>query len=619
MIFKASIRIITMMLLCLVHTTTHAEGKARYEKHVVKLPTGEREFYIYIPASIPKDRKAPAVITFHGFKSDANGMRWLINSDKIADKYGFIMVYPNAINKSWNVGRGSGTIPSKVDDISYASALVDVIKARFPVDPQRVYAMGFSNGAQMVAAMACRVSGKLAAGGMVAHSMNIQPCEPNHKLPIAMIHGAKDPYARFDGGGQGNIASWKESLSFFRQVHEIGGEGKTILDKPTARCRNWAKDDKKPLVVGCVALDGGHNWPGGLDFEVKRFGKVNREINATDFLFSFFSKHQGKPAPRDKSKKIAMKFPPEPGKKAAGKDKKKTASNQDGNKQVAAKPANGKKAQSAASTKAKSGPELQWREQKDGKETYKFAFYSPQVLPTDATTRIVAVLGPQAVGPDGLARIFSVDEYASPWRAVHVFLPLDPWKKPGRDAGRVVKAMERVAAELNLIAPEMSVVAWSDGGRIAEEMYCSQTVDLTSMVLVGYGWRQPECDTPITLPVMLVHSKEDKRHPYRGDEKKKVQPFKALVKRFQNRLGGGFTRKSIKAGKDHRCDRYLDLMKTTELSVCTVDWGGNTVPGTKFKFPKEFGNVMGSLKIVPLTYAFLGRHRYHGFTTVHQR
>lgn len=606
-------RAISLLIMCVACSTVSAADKARYEKHVVKLPTGEREFYIYIPATIPKDKKAPAVITFHGFKSDANGMRWLINSDKIADKYGYIMVYPNAINKSWNVGRGSGSVPSKVDDISFASALVDVIKARFPIDPQRIYAMGFSNGAQMVSAMACRVSGKIAAGGMVAHTMNIQPCEPNHSLPIAMIHGAKDPYAKFDGGGVGNIASWKESLSFFRQVHEVSGEGKLSLEKPTARCRDWSADGKKPLVVGCVALDGGHNWPGGLDFEVKRFGKVNREINATDYLFSFFAKHQGKPKPRDKSKKIVMKFPDKPGKKAeqktAAKDKKQPP------KQAEKK----QQAKAAAAPASKSGPKLEWREKADGEKKYKFAFHKPPILPSDTTTRIVAVLGPQAVSPDQLAGILGVDQYAAPWRTVHVFFPFDPWKKPDRDANRVIKAMESVAAELKLDAPQMSVLAWSDGGRIAEDMYCTQNIDLTSMAIIGYGWRQPACETPIILPMMLVQSKEDKRHPYKGNKEKNVQPFKSVVSRLQEGLGGGFVRESLKAGKDHRCDRYLDRHNTTEVTVCIVDWGGNTIPGVKAKFPKEFGNVMGSLQVVPMIYAFLGRHRYHGFTTVHQR
>jgi|GEM_PF-2650550 len=613
--FFTIVRLSIMMMMFAACSAAYAADKAKYEKHVVKLPTGEREFYIYIPATITKDKKAPAVITFHGFKSDANGMRWLINSDKIADKFGYIMVYPNAVNKSWNVGRGSGSTPSKVDDISYASALVDVIKARFPVDPERIYAMGFSNGAQMVAAMACRMAGKISAGGMVAHTMNIQPCEPSHKLPIALIHGAKDPYAKFDGGGQGNIASWKESLSFFRKVHELSGEGKVSFEKPTARCRDWSRDAKKPMVVGCVALDGGHNWPGGLDFEVKRFGKVNREINATEYLFSFFNKHSSKPQERDKSKKIAMKFPA----KAVKKAPQQSASNTNSGKPSENKKKQSKSSNAAAPAKSKSSLKLEWREKADGDKKFKFAFYRPPVLPADTKTRLVAILGPQAVSPAILARLLSVDKYAAAWRSVHVFLPLDPWKNPDRNSGRVIQAMQQVASELKLVAPEMSVIAWSDGGRIAEEMYCKQNIDLTSMAIIGYGWRQPACETPITLPMLLVQSKEDKRHPYKGNKEKNVQPFKAVVSRLQDGLGGGFIRETVKSAKDHRCDRYQDRHQTTELTVCTVDWGGNTIPGVKAKFPKEFGKVMGNLQVIPMIYTFLGRHQYHGFTTVHQR
>lgn len=612
-IFKA----VSLLLLSLFTTVVGAQEKARYEKHVVKMKTGDREFYVYIPSTIKKDQKAPAVITFHGFKSDANGMRWLINSDKIADKYGYIMVYPNALNKSWNVGRGSGTLPSNTDDISFASAMVDVIKARFPVDPERIYAMGFSNGAQMVAAMACRVSGKLAAGGMVAHTMNIQPCEPDHKMPIALIHGAKDPYAKFSGGGVGNIGSWQESVSFFRQIHELKGDGSILFEKPTARCRNWLSGDKKPMVLGCVAFDGGHNWPGGVDFEVEQFGKVNRDINATEVLFSFFSNHKGKPSPRDKSQKVAMKFPAEPKKEQTAQNKPKEQ-NQSKDQQ---KPSQDKAETQGKETAvaAAAGPKLQWREQKDGKENYKFAFTKPEILPNEITARIVAVLGPQAVSADAIAGILNVDQYAAPWRVVHVFFPFDPWNNPSRDAKRVLASMERVADELNLIAPDMSVIAWSDGGRIAEELYCTHKVSLTAMAIIGYGWRGEHCESPVTLPLMLVHSKQDERHLFGGDEKKKVAAFKATVAKQQEQLGGGYTAVSLKAGKDHRCDRYLDMHQTTELSVCTVDWGGNTIPGVKAAFPKEFGKVMGNLNVVPLLYSFLGRYRHHGFTAIHNR
>ncbi len=609
------LKILSLLLIGLVCGVSFAEDKARYEKHVVKMKTGDREFYVYIPATLKKDQKAPAVITFHGFKSDANGMRWLINSDKIADKYGFIMVYPNALNKSWNVGKGSGTVPSKTDDISFASAMVDVVKARFPVDPERIYAMGFSNGAQMVSAMACRVSGKIAAGGMVAHTMNIDPCEPDHKVPIALIHGAKDPFAKFSGGGVGNIGSWKESVSFFRQIHELKGEGQVFIEKPTARCRNWLGEQKKPMVVGCVAFDGGHNWPGGMEFEEKTFGKLNKDINATEVLFSFFSKHKGKPKTRDRANKVVMKYPARPAQKTAKKDaqgeKKQVDAKQDQQKQ--------KKQDNKPAVVAVPGVKLEWREQVEGKEKYKFAFTKPSILPQEVTTRLVAVLGPQAVSADALAGMLNIKEYAAPWRVVHVFFAFDPWQKPTRDAARVLASMERVADELNLIAPEMSVVAWSDGGRIAEELYCNHKVPLTAMAIIGYGWRGEDCESPVTLPLMLVHSKQDKRHLYGGDEKKNVQPFKTLVAKKQEQLGGGFTRESLKAGKDHRCDRYQDMHQTTELSVCTVDWGGNTIPGVKAAFPKEFGKVMGNLNVVPMVYSFLGRYRHHGFTAIHNR
>ena len=285
---------------------TNSHAKAKYYKQEATINGVKRDYYVFLPSTWSADKKHPAVIAFHGYESDANGMRWAIKPDKWAEKYGYVMIYPNALNKSWNAGKGFGSANKTSDDLSFAAALPDIVVARHGIDKQKLYAMGFSNGAQVVALMACKFPQKLAAAAIVAHTVNIENCNPKLKLPMAFIHGAKDKMAPFNGGGKANLASHKDSVSFYTQLNEISSEAKVIVDKPTIRCKSWQDEGEKSEVRSCVGFDSGHTWPGGTEFMVELLGTVNRELNANDFLFEFFASHEGKPAPRENNQLISV-------------------------------------------------------------------------------------------------------------------------------------------------------------------------------------------------------------------------------------------------------------------------------------------------------------------------
>ncbi len=595
-----------------------AAAKPVYTKQVIKFKSGERDFYAYIPKSLKKGQKAPAVIAFHGYKSDANGLRWLIKPDAMAEKYGYIMIYPNGKEKVWNVGHRYKS--GGPDDVSFASGLIDVIKARFPVDPQRVYAMGFSDGAQMVAMMACKMPSKFAAGAMVAHTMNIKSCSPSRKLPMAIIHGLKDKMVPFSGGGRNKLASYKASLDFFRQVHGYKGEGKVFVEQKTFKCRGWGKDKGPKPVVGCAMFDAGHSWPGGVEFKVETLGKVNKELNANNFLFDFFKQFKGKPTERDKNTLIAT-----PSKKLAKSTGKTAPAKKSAKKKTAAKSAKAqttpKKKKSPAAGHKTSSPEipLKWSAVTEGKEKWKYAIHRPAVLPGDKPTRIVAVLGPKAVSASRLATVMKLDTWASAYQIVYALFPFDPWKKPARDAIRVDDALIEIAEKLGVPDAERHIVAWSDGGRIAEEIFCSDSPSYTTMTFIGYGWRKKKCEPPMALPLMFVHSKADKRHPFGGKKEKGVVPFKTTVAAHRERIGGSMESVMLKQAKDHRCESLRHPTGVAEIVTCTVDWGGNTIPGIKGKFPEEFGKTMPSLDVLPFIHGFMARHEFHGFSAAHQR
>ena len=143
----------------------------------------EEMVLIWGKGHLKNKKNRPAIIAFHGDKSDAKGFRWLIQPDKWADKHGFVMVYPNAVKKSWNAGKGMGRQNTTSDDDRFAVELPTLIAERHDVNRNRIYAMGFSNGAQVAAKLLCHHSVQIAGVAMVAQSLNEDKCRPAYQSP----------------------------------------------------------------------------------------------------------------------------------------------------------------------------------------------------------------------------------------------------------------------------------------------------------------------------------------------------------------------------------------------------------------------------------------------------
>lgn len=267
-----------------------AAGKGRFARHELMVGDVVREYFVYTPGTLAAGPH-PTVLAFHGFASDASGFRWLIGPDAEAAQHGFLIVYPSAIGGSFNAGRGEGSRNRTSDDLSFVARLVDVLPVRHQADATRIFAMGFSNGAQLAALLACHHGEKLKALAMVAHTLNVDPCAIDTPLAAVVIHGAKDPMVPFEGGGPHAVASHHETVDFFRQLNRTGDSHHSIVDLATIRCRNY--DQGSADVVSCVAFDSGHSWPGGRELMVEKLGKVNRELDATAFVMRFFARQTG--------------------------------------------------------------------------------------------------------------------------------------------------------------------------------------------------------------------------------------------------------------------------------------------------------------------------------------
>ena len=226
---------------------------------------------------------------------------------EIADRKNFILIYPNALKKSWNDGRGE--VAAEVDDEGFVEKLLEEFKNRYKIDNKRVYATGLSNGGLFVFRLACNKKNIFAAIAPVAANMgrNLSAeCRLSKTISIINIVGTDDKIIPMEGGEVkgvfrlkklGPILSSNETMNFWIL------KNKCIPQPKIDRVRDNDKKDETHAVLeryeGCeggaeihrwVIGDGGHTWPSGFP-KGKLNGKVSQEIKASEEIWDFFSKH----------------------------------------------------------------------------------------------------------------------------------------------------------------------------------------------------------------------------------------------------------------------------------------------------------------------------------------
>ena len=98
----------------------------------------ERTYFVHVPASYSEKKPAPLVFVFHGGGGTAKNSDKFTHFSELSDKKGFIVVYPQGVDKSWNDGRNSQKIASQrdnVDDIGFVTALLDQWNVNIPSIP----------------------------------------------------------------------------------------------------------------------------------------------------------------------------------------------------------------------------------------------------------------------------------------------------------------------------------------------------------------------------------------------------------------------------------------------------------------------------------------------------
>jgi poly(hydroxyalkanoate) depolymerase family esterase len=117
----------------------------------------QRDYFLYIPATVGRRERVPLLVMLHGCSQDAHTFAQGSRMNDLADEHRFLVLYPqqslhaNAL-RCWNwfeqrTGHGAG-------EAAAIAALVRDVTRRYPVDRSRVYVAGMSAGGAMTAILA---------------------------------------------------------------------------------------------------------------------------------------------------------------------------------------------------------------------------------------------------------------------------------------------------------------------------------------------------------------------------------------------------------------------------------------------------------------------------------
>lgn len=251
-----------------------------------------RSYLLFIPKDYQDTIAHVLVLNFHGHGSNALQQASRTDFSTLANAHSVIVAYPQGVvgpdhHTGWATGPRWNP---QVNDVLFTSDLLNYLQKTLCINPQRIYATGFSNGGGMTNMLACKLAGRIAAFASVSGAYPAMPggCHPVRPVPIVEFHGTADPIVPYNGApwkGYPSVSSWlqqwvqrdgcKPTPTIFFHIANVIGE-------------KWTGCRDDVTLVHYRISGMGHMWPKHLMIRTKRSTTM---FDATQLIWSFFQQY----------------------------------------------------------------------------------------------------------------------------------------------------------------------------------------------------------------------------------------------------------------------------------------------------------------------------------------
>jgi len=283
----------------------------------------DRGFGWYVGAGVGST-PSPVVLILHGGGGRASqvwsgddGAAW----KRLADEHDLVLLLPEGRSDPgdpdrhhWNDCRNTIQEPdaaTDADDVDFLRATVEWAANQWPVDRNRVYVTGASNGGMMSFRLAMEAPTLIAAAApIIANLPHPSECSgPLQAMPMLIMNGTEDPLMPWEGGcvgvsgcRRGTVLSTNDTVLFWVDVNRADPEPIcTALpdtvpdDDSTVTVCTYGDGAQGSEVVLYRVEGGGHTVPGPDDLPFWYsliVGPKNHDISAPDEIWAFFDRHR---------------------------------------------------------------------------------------------------------------------------------------------------------------------------------------------------------------------------------------------------------------------------------------------------------------------------------------
>lgn len=190
---RAGTRAVSKALKPSIDKTRPPPGTGDWIRGIAAGTAGTRHYYLYRPPATHTKARLPLLVMLHGCSQDARSLAVSTRMNRIADREGFLVLYPEQSHLAnaqgcWNwfdttAGRAYG-------EVALIMNAIDQVCLLYPADSARIAIAGLSAGASMAVLVASRHPERFKA--VVMHS-GIPPGTAYSTLSaVGAMHGHRD-------------------------------------------------------------------------------------------------------------------------------------------------------------------------------------------------------------------------------------------------------------------------------------------------------------------------------------------------------------------------------------------------------------------------------------------
>ena len=213
-----------------------------------------RSAIVYAPTSMSAGGKAPLVLSFHGHGDNAQNFQY---TDLHRAWPEAVVVYVQGLPtrdglSGWQVEKGQ----DGGRDLKLVDAAIASLREAFAIDAARIFATGFSNGANFTYLLWAERADVFAAFAPIAARVrpSVRPTEPR---PIFHVAGTEDRQIPF--------ADQQDAIAMARRVNAVTGKGASC----GGGCTVYGSTPVSQVMTWIHT--GGHDYPGSTSERIAKF------------------------------------------------------------------------------------------------------------------------------------------------------------------------------------------------------------------------------------------------------------------------------------------------------------------------------------------------------------